>query len=184
MERPAGRRGARHSLRAPGCVDLSYEAITFSRPATLSDQVPWAYAAIANTGNDADADTARTLWTAGACPLNAGGRTAAVGDVVQQAEQVMTNLIAALAEAGAAFSVVKSTVYVTSGHREDLTTVRNVVRAAFGDHDAPSTLLGVSVLSRPDQSAEVEAVAIIPRGRTNTPGGPSASPARGKSASS
>ena len=165
---------------------MSHEAITFSRPATLSDQVPWAYAAIANTGNDADADadTARTLWTAGACPLNTEGRTVAVGDVVQQAEQVMTNLIAALAEAGAAFSVVKSTAYVTSGHREDLTTVWNVVRAACGDHDAPSTLPGVSVLRQPDQSVEVEAVAFIPLGRTDAPGGASASLARGKSANS
>ena len=117
-------------------------------------------------------------------PLNAGGRTVAVGDVVEQAEQVMTNLVAALGEAGAALSVVRNIVYVTSGHREELTTDWNVVRAAFGDHDAPSTLLGVSVLGGPDQSVEVEAVAFIPLGRTGAPGGPSPSAARGKSASS
>ena len=35
-----------------------------------------------------------------------------------------------------------------------------VVRAAFGDHDAPSTLLGVAVLGYPDQLVEVEAVAV------------------------
>ena len=31
----------------------------------------------------------------------------------------------------------------------------------FGDHDAPSTLLGVSVLGYPDQLVEVEAVAAV-----------------------
>ena len=34
------------------------------------------------------------------------------------------------------------------------------VRGAFGDHDAPSTLLGVAVLGYPDQLVEVEAVAV------------------------
>ena len=37
----------------------------------------------------------------------------------------------------------------------------DVIRAAFGDHDAPSTLLGVSVLGYPDQLVEIEAVAAI-----------------------
>ena len=32
--------------------------------------------------------------------------------------------------------------------------------AAFGAHDAPSTLLGVAALGYPDQLVEVEAVAI------------------------
>ena len=35
-----------------------------------------------------------------------------------------------------------------------------VVRDAFGDHDAPSTLLGVAALGYPDQLVEVEAVAV------------------------
>lgn len=148
---------------------MNDEAITFIRPTTLSDQVPYAYAAVT--------DAAWTLWTAGACPLDADGRTVAVGDVVQQAEQVMANLTATLAAAGAQLSdVVKSTVYVATNRREDLTAVWNVVRAAFGDHDAPSTLLGVSVLGWPDQLVEVEAVAIVAPTHT----GPAASPAPGK----
>jgi hypothetical protein len=35
-----------------------------------------------------------------------------------------------------------------------------VVRRHFGDHDAPGTLLGVTVLGWPDQLVEVEAVAV------------------------
>ena len=41
---------------------------------------------------------------------------------------------------------------------------REVIRDAFGDHDAPSTLLGVATLGYPGQLVEVEAVAVT-RGR-------------------
>lgn len=37
----------------------------------------------------------------------------------------------------------------------------NVVHDAFGDHDVPSTLLGVAVLGYEDQLVEIEAIAAI-----------------------
>lgn len=52
-----------------------------------------AYAAVASPG--------QLVFTAGACPLDADGNTVAVGDVAGQAQQVMTNLVAALQAAGA-----------------------------------------------------------------------------------
>ena len=55
--------------------------------------------------------------------------------------------------------VVKTTVYVASTTRADLVTAWQVVRDWFGDHDPPSTLLGVTVLGYPGQLVEVEAVA-------------------------
>jgi enamine deaminase RidA (YjgF/YER057c/UK114 family) len=128
--------------------------ISFVHPPGLHQAVPYAYAAVTDPG--------RTLFTAGACPLDADGRTVAVGDVAGQARQVMANLVAVL-EAGSATltDVVKTTVYVASANRDDLVTAWDVVRAAFGDHDAPSTLLGVTVLGYPDQLVEVEAVAVL-----------------------
>jgi hypothetical protein len=51
----------------------------------------------------------------------------------------------------------------TSRHRADLVAAWEVVRAAFGDHDAPSTLLGVALLGYPEQLVEVEAIAHSPR---------------------
>jgi hypothetical protein len=36
-----------------------------------------------------------------------------------------------------------------------------VVRDAFGDHDVPSTLIGVTVLGYRDQLVEIEAVAAV-----------------------
>ena len=125
------------------------------RAAELTDSAPYAYAAVSSPG-------ARLVFTAGACPLDAAGETVAPGDVAAQAEQVMQNLRIALREAGADLGdVLKTTVYVATTRREDLVTAWEVVRRHFGDHDAPSTLLGVGVLGYPDQLVEVEAVAAV-----------------------
>ncbi len=45
---------------------------------------------------------------------------------------------------------------IATGRREDLLAVGEVVRAAFGGHDAPRTLVGVTVLAHPGQLVEVE----------------------------
>jgi enamine deaminase RidA (YjgF/YER057c/UK114 family) len=102
------------------------------------------------------------VFTAGACPLDASGKTIAAGDVATQAAKVMENLEVALAAAGAALSdVVKTTVYVATQRQADLLVAWDVVRRHFGDHDVPSTLLGVSVLGWANQLVEVEAVAVL-----------------------
>jgi enamine deaminase RidA (YjgF/YER057c/UK114 family) len=120
----------------------------------LSPGVPYAYAATTDT-------PARLVLTAGACPLDGEGRTVAVGDVVGQTEQVVTNLEAALETAGARLAdVLMIRVYVASSSRDDLATAWDVVRRRFGDHEVPGTLLGVTVLGWPDQLVEVEAVAV------------------------
>jgi len=125
------------------------------RSTDLTDKAPYAYAAVAPPG-------ARLIFTAGACPLDAAGETVAPGDIAAQAEQVMQNLRTALQAAGADLGdVLKTTVYVAGGERRDLVTAWEVVRRHFGSHDAPSTLLGVSVLGYPDQLVEVEAVAAV-----------------------
>ncbi|MEW2355901.1 RidA family protein [Spirillospora sp. NPDC029432] len=121
----------------------------------LAQTVDYAYAAEAET-------PVRAVWTAGACPLDTAGATVAPGDYAGQARQVMRNLTAALEAAGASLTdIVKTTVYVASSRQEDLTEAWDVVRAHMGDHDAPSTLLGVTVLGYDAQLVEVEAVAVI-----------------------
>lgn len=125
------------------------------RSTDLTDKAPYAYAAVAPPG-------VRLVFTAGACPLDAAGETVAPGDFAAQAEQVMENLRIALRAAGADLDdVLKTTVYVASERREDLVTAWQVVARHFGSHDAPSTLLGVSVLGYPEQLVEVEAVAAV-----------------------
>ncbi|MFF5895841.1 RidA family protein [Streptomyces argenteolus] len=130
-------------------------AVTLIRSASLSDVADYAYAATA----PADA---RLVFLAGSCPLNEDGSTAAVGDYAGQAAKAFDNMRTALADAGASLEDVISTrVLVASSQQKDLVTAWDVVRAGFGDHDAPSTLLGVTVLGYHDQLVEIEAVAAV-----------------------
>ena len=117
---------------------------------------PYAYAAVAPPGS--------LIFTAGACPVDEAGAVTAPGDFTAQAERAVVNLVTALAAAGAGLDdVLKTTVYVASADQADLLDVWTVVRSAFGAHDAPSTLLGVSVLGYTGQLVEIEAVALAGR---------------------
>lgn len=131
------------------------KAVTLIRSAALSDTAEYAYAATA----PADA---RLIFLAGSCPLDHDGSTAAVGDYAGQAAKCIENMTTALREAGASITDVISTrVLVASTRQADLVAAWEVVRDAFGDHDVPSTLLGVTVLGYDDQLVEVEAVAAV-----------------------
>ena len=122
---------------------------------SLAASVPYAYASVVGPG--------RLVFTAGACPLDAAGVVLHRGDAEGQAQVAMANLDASLRAAGCALTdVAKTTVYVASADREDLVAVWRVVRAAFGEHDAPSTLLGVAALGYEGQLVEIEAVAVLP----------------------
>lgn len=130
-------------------------AVTLIRSGSLAESVEYAYAATASTD-------ARLIFLAGACPLDPQGATVGAGDYATQAEQCVANLCTALDDAGAGLSDVVSTrVLVASTRQADLVTAWRVVREAFGDHDPPSTLLGVTVLGYDDQLVEIEAVAAV-----------------------
>ncbi|WP_367135701.1 RidA family protein [Saccharothrix sp. HUAS TT1] len=131
------------------------KAVTLIRSSRLSDVAEYAYAATA----PADA---RLVFLAGACPLNEDGTTAGVGDYAAQAAKAFENMRTALEDAGAGVEDVISTrVLVATTDQADLVAAWDVVRAAFGDHDVPSTLLGVTVLGYDDQLVEIEAVAAV-----------------------
>jgi len=124
------------------------------RSTRLFAGAPYAYAATAaGTG---------LVFTAGACPLDDQGRVVAPGDIAAQMRQALGNLRVALEECGATVrDVLKTTVYVSSARREDLVVAWNEVAGVFGDHDPPSTLLGVTVLGYPEQLVEIEATAFV-----------------------
>lgn len=122
------------------------------RTSALTGAVEYAYAA--------STDSPRLVFTAGACPLDESGVVPDLG-FAEQAALCMQNLAVVLTEAGAALqTVLKTTVYVASSDRADLVAAWQSVRAAMGEHDAPSTLLGVVVLGYPGQLVEVEAIAV------------------------
>lgn len=131
------------------------KAVTLIRSASLSDAAEYAYAATAPA-------EARLIFLAGSCPLNEDGSTAGVGDFAAQAAKCIENMTIALAEAGGDLNDVISTrVLVASSQQSDLVIAWDVVRDAFGEHDVPSTLLGVTVLGYDDQLVEIEAIAAV-----------------------
>jgi enamine deaminase RidA (YjgF/YER057c/UK114 family) len=130
-------------------------AVTLIRSTALSSVAEYAYAATVPARS-------RLIFLAGACPLNEDGSTAAIGDYAGQAAKAVENMRIALAEAGASLQDVLSTkVLVASARQEDLVTAWEVVRDAFGDHDVPSTLMGVTVLGYKNQLVEIDAVAAV-----------------------
>lgn len=131
------------------------KTVTLIRSAALSNVAQYAYAATVPS------DT-QLIFLAGSCPLNDDGSAASVGDYAGQATKCLENMRIALREAKAdIFDVVSTRVLVASAERSDLALAWEVVRETFGDHDVPSTLLGVTVLGYEDQLVEIEAVAAI-----------------------
>jgi len=136
--------------------------VEFVRPAGLYRDAPYAYAAVAPSG--------RLVFTAGACPLGPDGEVVGAGDLGVQTRQVVDNLFATLAAAGAsARDVLKTTVYVATSSQDDLVAGWGVVKAAFEPYDPPSTLLGVAVLGYNAQLVEIEAVALAPAPSESAP---------------
>jgi len=131
------------------------ETVTLIRSAELSAVAQCAYAATAPA-------EARLILLAGACPLNLDGSTAEVGSYTAQAGNAMQNLAIALSAAGAQLDdVLNRRVLVASSKQSDLAAAWAVIQEAFGQHDVPSTLMGVTTLGYTDQLVEIEAVAAV-----------------------
>ena len=140
-----------------GNLEAMSSLVELVRVDSLAD-APYAYAATAPAG-------ARFLFLAGACPLNDDGSTAHPGDIPAQARRCVETLSVALDATQATLTDVISTrVLVASSDRADLVAAWDVVHALFGDHEPPSTLLGVTALGYHGQLVEIEAVAVIAGG--------------------
>ncbi|MBA2694642.1 MAG: RidA family protein [Actinobacteria bacterium] len=125
------------------------------RSRNLSDVAEYAYASVVPAGT-------RLVFLAGSCPLDSDGRTVRKGEFAAQALQCVANLRIALKVVNADLQDVVSTrVLVASSRQSDLVKAWEVVRDEFGNHDVPSTLMGVTVLGYDDQLVELEAVAAV-----------------------
>jgi 2-iminobutanoate/2-iminopropanoate deaminase len=100
------------------------------------------------------------LFVSGFVPVDGEGHLVGGDDVVAQTRQVLANLAAVLAAAGATFAdVVKVTVYLTD--IEDRARINPVRQEIFGDTRPASTLVEVSALSTPGAKVEIDAVALL-----------------------
>ena len=122
----------------------------FLSPATLSKPTGYSHVAIVAAGNQ--------IHVAGQVAFNAEGQLVGKGDVGAQAEQVYTNLGAALAAAGASLrDVFKLVTYVVNLTPEKAAAVRAVRMKYLGDGPYPaSTMVGVTSLVNPDLLVEIE----------------------------
>jgi reactive intermediate/imine deaminase len=101
------------------------------------------------------------LFVSGCVPVDGEGRLVGGDDVVAQARQVLANVGAVLAAAGATFAdVVKVTVYLTD--IADRAAINPVRQEIFGETRPASTLVEVSALAIPGAKLEIDAVALIP----------------------
>jgi 2-iminobutanoate/2-iminopropanoate deaminase len=100
------------------------------------------------------------LFVSGCVPVDGEGRLVE-GDVTAQTRQVLANVGAVLAAAGAGFAdVVKVTVYLVD--IDDRPAVNVVRREVFGPARPASTLVEVSRLAVEGARVEVDAVALLP----------------------
>ena len=103
-----------------------------------------------------------TLYTAGQVGVDPATGTVPDG-VRAQTRQVLLNLRAVLAMAGADLSdVVKTTVFLTD--MADFAEFNDAYREFF-ETDPPSrSTVGVAALARPELIVEIEAIAVVPEG--------------------
>lgn len=131
-------------------------AVTLIRSNELPTTPGYAYGSAITPGST-------LIHFAGTCPLEADGSITPVGDFTGQTAKCIENMLTALRASDAELTdVAYLRVLVASTRADDLRTVWNVVREAFGDHEVPSTLLGVTVLGYEHQLVEIEAVAAVP----------------------
>ncbi|MCC7104851.1 MAG: RidA family protein [Chloroflexi bacterium] len=104
----------------------------------------------------------QSVFVAGQVPIDAQGKTVAIGDIRGQTRQVLRNMQAVLEAGGATFDdVVKVTVFMTDVSQ--MAGVQEVRQEFFKAPHPASTMVQVSQLISPDWLLEIEAIAVIDR---------------------
>lgn len=109
------------------------------------------------------AASGRMIFVAGQIALDKDGNLVGAGDLRAQTTQVLGNVKAALAAAGATFAdVVKQNTYVVGLSPDKLPIIREVRSQFFPAENPPaSTLVGVTALAMEGLLIEVEVVAVV-----------------------
>jgi enamine deaminase RidA (YjgF/YER057c/UK114 family) len=127
----------------------------FLNPPTLSSPTGYSHIAVVAAG--------RQIHLAGQVAFNVAGQVVGKNDLVAQAEQVFSNIAAALGAAGAILeNVFKMVVYVVDLNSEKAQSIRAVRKKYLGDGPYPaSTVVGVTSLVNPELLLEIEVIAAI-----------------------
>jgi enamine deaminase RidA (YjgF/YER057c/UK114 family) len=106
---------------------------------------------------------AKTVFVGGQDSVDAAGQVVGKGDIGRQTEQILANMRAALASAGAGLEhVVKWNLYVVQG--QSLQAGFAAFQQVWGRRPNPPTIpmAFVSGLAHPDFLAEIDAIAVVP----------------------
>ena len=126
--------------------------IRHTNPSTLSTPTGYTHVVEVKRG--------RTVYIAGQVALDRSGNLIGSGDFKAQTRQVLENIQAALAAAGATFdNVVKVTTFVTD--LSQIQALRELRSEYFGMNPPASTLVQVVQLARPEFMIEIEAIAVL-----------------------
>jgi 2-iminobutanoate/2-iminopropanoate deaminase len=99
------------------------------------------------------------VYSAGLVPWDETGRLVGIGDVGRQTRQVLANLKAVLAEAGAGFDdILKCNVYLSDMRHFE--AMNEVFRETFPS-DPPARTTVEAALAEPEMLVEIEAVAFV-----------------------
>ncbi len=107
--------------------------------------------------------TGTTVYVAGQIAVDKAGSVVGRGDLRAQTVQVLENVKACLAAAGATFAdVVKLNTYVVNLKPDDLPIIRDVRNTYLSAANPPaSTMVGVTALAIEGLLIEIEVVAVI-----------------------
>ncbi|WP_200807348.1 RidA family protein [Demequina sp. NBRC 110053] len=126
-------------------------AVTYLNPESMHGSPAFAAGALA-------AGT-RTVYVGGQNGTDAAGGIH--GDLVEQTEQALRNVLHVLAEGGAyQEDVVRLAVYLKDG--ADVQEGFAAAQEVWGNHAVPITVLIVAGLARPEALVEIEAIAVLP----------------------
>ena len=106
---------------------------------------------------------AKTIYIGGQDAVDASGNIVGKGDLKAQTEQILKNIQAALAAAGAQPEhVVKWNIYVVQG--QSLQEGFAAFQSVWGNRPNPPAISGMFVagLAHPDFLAEMDAIAVVP----------------------
>jgi enamine deaminase RidA (YjgF/YER057c/UK114 family) len=135
---------------------MQAQAVQYLNPDALAKN-PAFTQAIVVTG------AAKTIFVGGQDAVDAAGTIIGKGDIKAQVEQVIHNLQAVLAAAGASIEhVIKWNIYVV--HGQPLQPAFEVFQRIWGRRPNPPaiTMLYVAGLANPDFLVELDAVAVVP----------------------
>ena len=107
--------------------------------------------------------SAKTIYVGGQDSVSASGEIVGKGDLKAQTEQILKNIQAALASAGANLeNVIKWNLYVVQG--QSLQAGFEVFQQVWAGRPNPPaiSMAFVSGLAHPDFLAEMDAVAVVP----------------------